>query len=68
MFQGVRSLHDTQTLAQPVGFGINSPRALEQFAKVQMLDVVFPTTDRRKLVMGRYTQPDDGLKLLMARM
>ena len=33
-----------------------------------MLDVVCPTTDGRKLVMRRYTQPDDALKLLMARM
>ena len=41
---------------------------MEQFGKVQMLDVVFPTTDGRKLVMSRYTQPDDALKLLMARM
>ena len=30
--------------------------------------MVFPTTDGRKLVMSRYTQPDDALKLLMARM
>ena len=30
--------------------------------------MVFPTTDGRKLVMRRYTQPDDALKLLMARM
>ena len=41
---------------------------MEQFGKVQMLGVVFPTTDGRKLVMSGYTQPDDALKLLMARM
>lgn len=53
---------------KPLASGLTSRQALEQFAKVQMLDVVFPTTDGRKLVMSRYTQPDDGLKLLMARM
>ena len=53
---------------RPLASGLTSRQALEQFAKVQMLDVVFPTTDGRKLVMSRYTQPDDGLKLLMVRM
>jgi hypothetical protein len=32
-----------------------------------MRDVVFPTTGGKKLVMSRYTQPDDALKLPMAR-
>jgi hypothetical protein len=53
---------------QPLAPGLTPRQALEHFAKVQMLDVVFPTTDGRKLVMSRYTQPDDALKLLMARM
>jgi transposase len=53
---------------KPLASGLTPRQALEEFAKVQMLDVVFPTTDRRKLVMSRYTQPDDGLRLLMARM
>jgi transposase len=53
---------------KPLAPGLTPRQALEQFAKVQMLDVVFPTTDGRKLVMSRYTQPDAALKLLMARM
>ena len=53
---------------KPLASGLTSRQALEQFAKVQMLDVVFPTMDGKKLVMSRYTQADDGLKLLMARM
>ena len=53
---------------KPLASGLTPRQALEQFGKVQMLDVVFPTTDGRKLVMRRYTQPDDALKLLMARM
>ena len=53
---------------RPLAPGLSPRQGLEQFAKVQMIDVVFPTTDGRKLVMSRYTQPDDGLKLLMHRM
>ena len=36
-----------------------TPRAvLESLAALQMLEVVFPTTDGRRLVMPRYTRPD----------
>jgi hypothetical protein len=35
-----------------------TPRAvLEKLAAIQMLDVSFPTTDGRRLVMPRYTEP-----------
>ena len=53
---------------KPLAPGITSRQALEQYGKVQMLDVVFPTSDGRKVVMSRYTQPDEALRLLMARM
>jgi transposase len=43
-----------------------TPRAvLEALAPMQMLDVVFPTTDGRRLVMPRYTQPTAEQKLLL---
>ena len=46
-----------------------TPRAvLEKLAALQMIDVHFPTTEGGKLVMPRYTQPDQDLKLLLARM
>ena len=53
---------------KPLAGGLTPRQALDQFAKVQMLDVEFPTTDGRKLVMSRSTQPDDALKLLMFRL
>ena len=53
---------------KPLASGLTSRQALEQFSKVQLLDVVFPATDGKKLVMSRYTQADDGLKLPLARM
>ena len=43
-----------------------TPRAvLEKLAGIQMLDVSFPTTDGRRLVMPRYTEPDSEQALLL---
>ena len=48
--------------------GLTPRQALDQLAKVQMIDLEFPTTDGRKLVLSRYTQPDAAVKLLLAGM
>lgn len=46
-----------------------TPRAvLEKFATMQMLDVHLPAEKGMELVMARYTQPDNDLKLLLAQM
>jgi transposase len=43
-----------------------TPRAvLEKLAGIQMLDVSFPTTDGRELVMPRYTEPSPEQALLL---
>src|SRR5271167_437588 len=43
-----------------------TPRAvLEKLATIQMLDVAFPTTDGRRLVMPRYTEPNPEQALLL---
>ena len=43
-----------------------TPRAvLEKLAAIQMLDVSFPTTDGRRLVMPRYTEPETEQALLL---
>jgi transposase len=43
-----------------------TPRAvLEKLAGIQMLDVSFPTTGGRRLVMPRYTEPDPEQTLLL---
>ena len=39
--------------------------ALEKLAAIQMLDVSFPTTDGRRLVMPRYTEPSPEQALLL---
>lgn len=46
-----------------------TPRAvLEKLSRLQMLDVVFPTTDGRTLTMPRYTQPENEVVLLLERL
>ena len=43
-----------------------TPRAvLEKLAGIQMLDVSFPTTDGRRLVMPRYTEPNPEQAILL---
>jgi hypothetical protein len=43
-----------------------TPRAvLDELAAVQMLDVHFPTTDGRTLVLTRYTELNPDQKLLL---
>ena len=43
-----------------------TPRAvLEKLAAIQILDVVLPTTDGRRLVMPRYTEPEPDQALLL---
>jgi hypothetical protein len=43
-----------------------TPRAvLQKLATIQMLDVCLPTTDGRRLIMPRYTEPEADLALLL---
>src|SRR5229473_610593 len=43
-----------------------TPRAvMEKLAAIQMLDVSFPTTDGRRLIMPRYTEPNPEQALLL---
>ncbi len=47
-----------------------SPRraVLDKFAAIQMLDVHFPTTDGRTLILSRYTELNTDQKLLVAHL
>lgn len=53
---------------RPHAPGLTSRAVLDKFAAVQMLDVHFPTTDGRILLLSRYTQPDNDLKLLLHKL
>jgi len=48
--------------------GLTVRQVLEKFGRMQMMDVHFPTTDGRKLVFRRYTQPEKDQQLLLAQM
>jgi len=46
-----------------------TPRAvLDKMAEVQMLDVHFPTTDGRTLILSRYTEPTREQKMLLQQL
>jgi transposase len=53
---------------KPLAPGLTPRSLLEKFAAMQMLDVHFPTTDRRELVFSRYTQPEKDHKMLLAQL
>jgi hypothetical protein len=47
----------------PLAGGLTPRAVLDKFAAIQMLDVHFPTTDGRTLILSRYTElnPDQNL-------
>ncbi len=53
---------------QALAPGLTPQAVLEKLARIQMLDVCFPTTDGRWLVMPRYTQPEPEQQLLLHRL
>ena len=50
----------------PPGLTVRS--VLEKFAALQMIDVHLPTTDGRKIILTRTTQPEPELKLLLDKL
>jgi hypothetical protein len=54
--------------AKQLAPGLTPRTILEKFSTMQMLDVHLPTTDGRRLIMPRYTQPDRDQKLLLAQL
>ena len=48
--------------------GLTSRAVLDKFAAIQMLDVHFPTTDGRTLILSRYTQPSTDQKILLEKL
>jgi hypothetical protein len=48
--------------------GLTPRSVLEKFAAVQMIDVHLPTTDGRKVIMSRYTQPEPELQVILEQL
>ncbi len=53
---------------RPVAAGLTPRAVLDKFATMQMLDVKFPTTDGRMLILSRYTEPDTDHKLFLEQL
>ena len=53
---------------RPVADGLTPRAVLDKFATMRMLDVKFPTTDGRTLILSRYTEPDTDHKLLLEQL
>jgi transposase len=53
---------------RPLAPGLSPRAVLDKFAAIQMLDVHFPTTDGRTLILSRYTQPEPDQKILLEQL
>lgn len=53
---------------KPLAPGLTPRAVLDKLAAVQMLDVAFPTTDGRTLLMSRYTELNADQKLLVKQL
>ena len=53
---------------KPLAPGLTSRAVLDKLAGIQMLDVHFPTTDGRTLILSRYTEPNPDQRLLVQRL
>ena len=67
--RGAYCLHVTlRARLKPLAPGLTPRAVLDKLAAVQMLDVHFPTTDGRTLVMSRYTEFNADQKLLVKQL
>ncbi len=48
--------------------GLTPRSVLEKFGSLQMIDVHLPTTDGRKIIMSRHTQPEPELQILLKQL
>ena len=53
---------------KPLAGGLTARAVLDKMAAVQMLDVDFPTTDGRTLILSRYTELTTDQKILVKQL
>jgi hypothetical protein len=53
---------------RPMADGLTPRAVLDKLAAIQMLDVHFPTTDGRTLILSRTTEPNVDQKLILRRL
>jgi transposase len=62
-------LHVTlQQRLRPLAAGLMPRAVLDKLAAIQMVDVHLPTTDGRRLILSRYTQPEKDQLLLLRQL
>jgi Transposase DDE domain len=62
-------LHVTlQQRLRPLAPGLTPRAVLDKLAAIQMVDVHLPTTDGRRLILSRYTQPEKDQLLLLRQL
>jgi transposase len=67
-FLGYCLLVTLKNRLQALAPGLTPKAVLESLGAIQMLDVCFPTSEGRWLVMPRYTQPEPEQQLLLDRL
>jgi len=55
-------------LAKAKAPGLTPRSILEKFSAIQMIDVHLPTTDNRRIILSRYTQPNPEQSLLLHKL
>jgi hypothetical protein len=53
---------------RPLAAGLTPRAVLDKLAAMKMLDVHFPTTDGRTLILSRHTEPDTDQKILIRQL
>jgi hypothetical protein len=53
---------------KPLAAGLTARSVLDKFGAMHMLDVYFPTTDGRTLILSRYTEPDVDQRILLEQL
>jgi transposase len=62
-------LHITlRSRLKPLAPGLTPRAVLDKMAAIQMLDVHFPTTDGRTLILSRHTEPNADQKILIRQL
>src|SRR6476469_4988074 len=65
---GLLPARDLAGAAEAAGGRADTRAVLDAFAAIQMLDVCFPTTDRRTLILTRHTELSTDQKLLVRQL
>jgi transposase len=67
-FMGYCLLATLRKHLEPLAPGLSPRAVLEQLASIRMLDVCLPTSDGRRLIMPRHTEPEPEQEMLLEKL